>query len=102
MVAFTKLYSEDRVLNMVQDNLVKSINPIAQNPIINGHILTSISLASGNNKVTHGLNRPLLGWYITRLRANETIYDTQDTNPNPSSNLQLVASGAVVVDIAVF
>lgn len=102
MVEFSKIYSEDRVLNMVQDNLVKSINHVAQNPLVNGQILEKVSLLSGANVVVHGLGRPLLGWYITRIRASAIIYDTQDLNKNPSSNLQLVASGAVVVDIAVF
>ncbi len=87
---------------MIQDRLANVLNPLAQNEVLNGQILTKVSLVSCTNIIPHGLGRPLLGWYITRIRYAAMIYDTQDTNPNPASTLFLTVSANVVVDIAVF
>ena len=48
------------------------------------------------------LQRPLQGWYIVRQRALASIYDTQDSNQNPSLTLNLTSNAVVSVDIAVF
>lgn len=88
---------------MIQDNLVKVLQPVTSNELLNGNILTKIALVSGSvNNIPHGLGRPLIGWYLVRVRASATVYDTQDTNLNPSSTLALHTSAGVTVDIAVF
>lgn len=83
----------------MQDTLLRTLNPIFDNPIVAGTQLTQITLISGTNVIDHKLDRNLLGWIITRKRANANIYDTQDTNPTPSKNLILVSDAPVVVDI---
>jgi hypothetical protein len=103
LINYQKIHSDDRVVNMIQDNLIKVLQPITSNELLNGSILTKISLVSGStNYIAHGLGRPLIGWYPVRVRASATIYDTQDTNLNPSSTLALHTSSNVTVDIAVF
>jgi len=102
--------SEDRVLNMVQDNISKVLNPVLKNPILDGQILTKISLVVGLNVIPHGLGRTLVGWYFVRVRFGtyqqnyvwNGVYDLQDSNPTPQLNLQLMSVAPVVVDIAVF
>jgi len=99
---FQKLNVSDQNLNRVQDNVAKALAPLTSNDLLNRRLLTNISLASGDNKVAHGLGRPLKGWSVVRQRASATIYDKQDANTTPDLTLTLNASGAVVVDLEVF
>lgn len=102
MRSIALVQTEDRNVNQLQQNITQALNPMLKNPLLNGYILTEISLAAGANIIEHGLGRPLIGWFLVRRRANESVYDTQDSNTSPSTTLQLTASGAVVVDIYVF
>jgi hypothetical protein len=99
---FSKLVTDDRVINMLQDNVARSVNPILANPLNSGLILSMVSLVSGANSINHTLGRDLIGWFIIRQRGPASIYDTQDTNPLPTYKLNLVSSAAVLVDLFVF
>lgn len=78
------------------------IEPVLNSPMARPVHLKNVSLAAGSNTVNHRLGRKLVGWISTRLRANVTVYDTQDSNPNPQLTLTLEASGPVVIDLVVF
>ena len=97
---FFKLKGADS--DQVQDNLVRTLNPLFDTPILGGIVLTNISLASGANTINHKLGKKLSGWLIVRQRASASIYDTQDTNQTPELTLKLNSSAAVVVDIYCF
>ena len=102
MQSIAKVQTLDRNFNQFQTNVTSSVNPVLANPLVNGTILPNVSLAVGSNTISHTLNRNLQGWIIVRQRALSQIFDTQDSNPNPSLTLILVASTAVVVDLYVF
>jgi hypothetical protein len=95
-------YSTDRAVNQLQQYQAQSLNPLIRNPITNGIILQSVSLAIGTNTIKHNLNRVLQGWHLVRKRANSDIYDEQDSNQNQDKYLVLNSSAQVVVDIYVF
>jgi hypothetical protein len=97
-----KVQTPDRNLNKIQDNIKLALSPLTGNKLFFGNLLTNVSLASGANSINHGLGYPLSGWYMTRIRASASFYDTQDSNPTPSTTLQIVASAAAVVDLWVF
>lgn len=101
-ISIARVQTEDRNVNQLQSNIAKALNPVLSNPISSGSILTGISLKAGANTVSHKLNRILQGWVLVRQRQVATIYDTQDTNNNPSLTLTLVSSADVVVDLYVF
>lgn len=92
----------DRQLNQFQQALRSALQPITSLPTSQSSILTSISLAAGATTVNHGLNRTLSGWYPVRVRAQATIWDSQDSNSTPDQTLILNSSAAVVVDLVVF
>jgi hypothetical protein len=92
----------DRVINQIQTNVSKVVNPLTTVPLNSGFILESIPLTTGANSVNHLLGRALVGWFIVRQRSAATVYDTQDTNPTPTLTLNLVSSADVSVDIFVF
>lgn len=89
-------------LPKMQTTWASAIDPVINNPIINGLILQNISLTTGTNVINHKLGRKLQGWYITRVRSSVTIYDTQDSNQTPELTLILVASAPATINLAVF
>lgn len=101
-IPFIKYHSEDAGFNLFQTGLERTLKPLTTNPLNDGVLLQKVVLASGSNQVAHKLGRKLVGWFPTRVRANATFYDTQDTNLLPEQFLTLVASGAVTIDLFVF
>jgi hypothetical protein len=97
-----RIQTADRTINQIQDNIDRVVDNFAASPLASGALLQSISLVTGSNEVNHTLNRKLVGWVITRNRANATFFDTQDSNPIPTKTLRLTASAPVVVDLFVF
>ena len=89
-------------LQQTQNTWATILEPIVSNPIVNGLILKSVTLASGSNTINHRLGRKLQGWYIVRQRSAASVYDTQDSNQTPELTLTLESSAAVTVDIGVF
>ena len=89
-------------LGTVQQNLVRTLNPIFNTPTLGGNLLTSQSLNVGANVINHGLGRNLNGWQLVRQRAAAQIFDSQDDNKTPNLTLALNSTAAVVVDIYVF
>lgn len=88
--------------DMAQNRWASIIDPILSNPLSKAIILPSVTLTTGVNIINHKLGRKLQGWYITRIRASATVFDTQDANQSPQLTLQLTASANVVVDLVVF
>ena len=102
MKKFNKLNVTDRKLNQIQDSIVDALDPLLALPLSNSNLIQNQALVSGANIVNHGLQRNLIGWFITRKNADQSVYDTQDTNPTPELTLTLVSSGTVNVDLIVF
>lgn len=101
--ATPRVQTGDRNFDQAQSNTVTKLNQIAAIPILSGQILSKVSLSAGANAPNTNLNRALIGWFPIRFHgAWAQIYDTQDSNQNPTQTLQLVASAPVVVDLWVF
>jgi len=103
MNSVPRVQTSDRNINQLQSNIIPPLNTALNNQLLNGLLLQNVALASGANSVNTTLGRNLIGWLVTRWHGSyQNIYDTQDTNKTPSQTLQLVAAGAVTVDLWVF
>jgi len=102
LVKFQLINTSDSDLNQVQQNLVRTLNPIYNTQILGGNLLQNVTLKMGTNSINHKLGRTLVGWQLTRIRALSTIYDTQDSNKSPTLTLDLTSSADVIVDLYVF
>lgn len=99
----SQIQSDDQSLNRLQSEWRSKLNPILAFPPVSGQLISKVALTSGSNIIRHGLGRPLQGWIMTRMRsAAVQVYDTQDSNPAPSTTLQLTSTGASTVDLWVF
>lgn len=96
------IQTQNQELNMLQTQWAKSLYPVTSNPLNFGTTLVRVSLAVGDNVISHGLGRALMGWFPVRVRAATTIYDKQDANSTPALTLVLNSSAAVVVDLLVY
>lgn len=94
--------SIDAVFTQMQTLWSAQLNPLLNRPQNLSTILPKVSLAIGDNTISHTLGRALAGWNIVRIRAAATIYDKQDSNTNPAVSLILNSSAAVVIDLEVF
>lgn len=100
--ALPRTQSPDRLFNQFQSDLQKAIGPVFNCPLLYGTALTGVVLAIGANTIPHKLNRTLQGWFPIRMRAATSLYDSQDTNPDPTQTLVLNSSAVVTVDLWVF
>lgn len=78
------------------------INPILAKPIVNGQLLTNISLINGTTIVNHKLGRILQGYIVVMSSAPATIYDNQISNQMPQLTLSLTSNNAANVSLWVF
>jgi hypothetical protein len=101
--AFKKIPVTDRDTNKVQDNIQTFVEPLINNPMLDGTLVTNICLLPlVSNEVVHGLNRKPLGWVIVRKRHDSRIWDLQDTNADPSKTLSIACSHPCQIDLWVF
>lgn len=95
--------NDEKSFQLLQTGWSQQLNPVVANPILNGLQLQQISLVNGDTVINHKLNRPLRGWFLTRLRSpGANIYDKQDSNLTPIVTLVLHSSAAVIVDLWVY
>lgn len=99
---FRKLEIPDELVSRVQDNIDTAIAGLPTIQLIQGQLLSNVRLVVGVNIINHGLQRQLIGWMPTRLRAAAQIYDSQDTNINANLTLILNSNADVTVDLWVF
>lgn len=94
--------TDDKDFSLMQTRWASEINPLLQSPALQGRLIQSVKLSTGDNIVNHQLGRKLQGWCIVRLRAAASIYDKQDANQIPNLTLTLNTSADVTVDLYVF
>ncbi len=88
-------------LSLLQTQWSSVLNPVVANPANNGILLKSVPLVVGSNSVNHKLGRKWQGWSIVRWNgATGTVYDTADTLPDLTINLN--SNAVLTVDILVF
>lgn len=94
------IQTQDQDVNQLQINIKKVLTPLINNPLLGGNVLQS-TLATGDNKISHGLNRALQGWVIVDVNGITDVYRNQG-NFDPTKILVLNSSAAVSVSLYVF
>lgn len=97
-----RVRASDPATQRFADDVTETLNPLFRLPILNGRLIEGTVLASGDNSISHGLGRKLLGWIPVRCSAAVDLYDKQGTNTVPDKLLVLNASADVTVSLWVF
>lgn len=79
-----------------------TLNPILQNPILQGRLINNIKLVTGSNTINHGLQRRLRGWIVVMNSDAETFYDSQEDNQMTDLTLILNSTGPTTISLYVF
>ena len=78
ILPFNKVRTEDDNLRRVQDNIEAPLKDISSKTILDGQLLTGIKLtASLPNQVAHKLGRKPVGWIVSGLTENATIWEVK-------------------------
>jgi hypothetical protein len=85
---------------MLQDNVRTFLEQITSKPLLDGQLLTAISLSVGDNSIPHKLGRSYRGWIVVDTTAASSIYSK--TSTSPAQTLTLNASVATTVALWVF
>lgn len=96
------IHTVDQDLSLIQTKWKSVLDPALSEPILDGRLISNISLVSGDNTINHGLGSKLRGYIVVMNSAAVTFYDKQSTNQMPSLTLVLNASGATTVSLWVF
>lgn len=80
---FKQIKSDDYELMRVQDNVNSALIPIQNSQIIDGQVLKSISLKTGQpNIINHRLNRDIVGYIVIRKNADANVWDASSLTPS--------------------
>ena len=102
MSAIAIVQTDDRNIQQLQQNIKQAVDPVIQNPLVNGQLKKNLTMVAGTNTIMTGLNREIQGYLVVRNRAASTYYDIQDSNPIPTKTLILVFSAPTVIDVYIF
>jgi len=101
--AFARSNTEDENIESIQNSLENTFRSIESCPLLDGHLLEGVSIATGVNTIDHKLGRPIRGWIVTRCNAGLYLPSThQDGNAHADETLILQFSQAATADIWVF
>ncbi len=99
--AFRKIKTLISDLQNLQNSLAVVFDAITSKQILDGLLLTNISLTgSATTSVAHGLGKEPRGWIIVGRNAASDVYEV--ASPTPNAILNLAASADVVVNLWVF
>jgi len=91
-ISFKTINTQDKNLQLIQDNVAAAIAPIQRSPLIGGVLLLNVSLKAGqDNLVQHTLNRMPQIIIPGIPSVNTTIWSPASSSiGNQSSNSQYV------------
>lgn len=83
----------------MENQWASMIEPVLNNPLNRGNLLTGIVLAVGNNVINHKLGRQMQGYYIVNQNAAAATYCSAAFNP---LTLTLHSDAIVTISLGVF
>ena len=86
-------------LDMMQTKWAQELNPLLRNQLLQGVLISNISITTGVNVINNLLSRNQIGFIITDINAPVTLYRSQPLN---DKTLTLTASGPAVISIWMF
>lgn len=87
---------------IMQDNITRSLDELAEKTQLDSFILTDIDLDTGTTNVEHKLGYAWSGWYIVDINANATVYRDPDSTADTTKFIPLIATAECTVKMVVF
>lgn len=102
MVTFQRIQAKDYELQKVQNNCASFFDFLTKSQIIDGRVVSDVSLSTSDTILNHGLQREPVGYIIIKSDAPEQVYTSATVNPNKKLYLVLKATGDCTVSLWVF
>lgn len=99
---FRKLNSGDDEVQQLQANIEQAIAPVIKSPILNGVLLTNVSIVFGDNKIEHKLGRKMIGYFVIARAAGVTLFDSVNGGTDLDKFLTLNSSGTTTISLWIF
>lgn len=100
MREFKRTNTSDQDLSQLQQRLGEFFQPLITNPLLDGVLITDVSLSSVETKVEHKLRRKPIGYIVVAKNADANVWTSDDKLS--TAYLTLQASAAVTVSLWVF
>ena len=97
----------NRALTQTQDSAATAIRQISLSKIINGNLLTGMTIAAATaspSVISHGLGSRFLGFIVVRGTTSAVVYESTVVNRNEDKFIHLnnSSTASVTVDLWVF
>jgi hypothetical protein len=79
-----------------------ALDPVLANLLINGQLLSSVTLQNGTTAVNHKLGRLPQGWFVVSPQGPSGNVYQASQQPNPTLTLSLVNNAVLITDLWVF
>jgi len=97
-----RVYSEDRQQSLTQDYINRASQFLLNRIAIKDASIIEATITTSDTVIQHGLGRNPIGYLIIDRDAAQTVYTSATTNPRPSLQIILKASGSVTAKVMVF
>lgn len=92
---------KDQELSQVQDNLTDFSRQFNKT-ILDGLIMTDVSLTTSVANLVHGLGRKYQGWHLIDIQGDARVWRDTTSTADTTKYLPLKASASVTVSLWVF
>ena len=87
----------------MQSNVDSALRRLVQLvPILDGRLVSDVTLTTSTTRVEHGLGRRPSGWIVVGKSADARVWDLQSSNNLQDRYLDLRASATVVTSLWIF
>lgn len=76
MFKLRRIQSSNRDLMQVQDALDQALTPVLSNPLLDGVLLSNVTITASAAKFSHLLGRQPIGWFVVDDTSGAAIYRT--------------------------
>ena len=99
---FTEIQAKEDSVNRLQKNIKSALSPILSLPFSAGVHKTEVSIGTSDTIVDHGLDRNLVGYFVTKQNADTNVFVSTTSNTLPTRQVILKAGSAVTADLFFF
>lgn len=90
---------DNQPFQLMQTKWKAELDPVLINNLVQGQLLTGVSLINGITMVPHKLGRKMQGWILSDVNAAATVFRSANLN---DTTLTLTSNAACVVSLWVF
>ncbi len=100
--SFTEIQAKEDSVNRLQKNIKTALSPVFNLPFSSGVHKTDVSIGTSDTLVNHGLDRNMVGYFVTQQNADTNIFVSTTANTMPSRQVILKAGATVTADLFFF